>query len=936
MGSVMGAELPNPEMKISRGVEAGDWQLGWHGVKGWTYFLQQSPNALGWSYLPWLASGNDGPLGLTVRSSTSAGFFRWRATDRSVADPWTADFDGDGVGNGDELLQGTDPLSAADADTNGLPDDWEQFYFHQIGVDPHATAPGGGMTNLQHFALGSNPNHPPPPPNITAGTATLDQSADTPLYPDDDSQLLLKNGNFSATSLGSDDWDTFSGITGWTALSGTLIELQQIEINTAASAGQYGELDAHWPTENHRGDSDHGIQQTLNLPRGHYLLFFDYRGREHDVDAGSFTVKIKSAGSSSDVLLVTKNAASTTTWKRASVSFEIIGGNPNSTTLPITLLFDSSDARDSYGAYIDNVLLLPVEIAAANDPAKPTEVPLNAANSKQTSQEKPFVWWMNDDDDGTGLGDERTPPTHQDFTNRRIDSSRDLEDFAPLGIYIGGRQDAIAAGTFQIGLKWKNTTGNPSVAIYKAYEQTGSFTYVKQDQNAVADAQRAGEFGQALIDKNNQNVVDSGGFILKPAFWSGFSASNPKKYLLFEGVTEGKGELTLVFYDQTGTQIGEGGSLWVDIKNVKKLYDRARSTPDDLPAPYAQKTFQSPNVGTNRDFSNEAGLSAEAKTALGGAYEKPWWETKECIVFVHGWNMSGSDFVGFAETMFKRLRWQAVTGRFAAFRWDTRRSDSELDTGEYNRSEHRGFIYGAALKDWVTGFAGYTVSAVGHSMGNIVCGEAIRQGMQVKNYLLMEAAIPASCYDWNVATEDRLAQKDNQVPTPDWHIDATKNQLTLGYRGYLENVPGNLVNFHNADDFALQTGVTTLGISTWPRIKANWVENQLGYKPDGNAFLRGWGYDYDPSRLLGQKAKLDTTWGWARYVNDSWEMKAFVARPRTRAVGAQGATGGPIGDTVDLKADYGFTGERSDHSGQYMRRIQQVFDLYTVIRNKTK
>jgi hypothetical protein len=74
VGSVMGAELPNPGMQISRGAEVGDWQLGWHGVKGWTYFLQQSPNILEWSYLPWIASGDDGPLGLTVRSSAGAGF----------------------------------------------------------------------------------------------------------------------------------------------------------------------------------------------------------------------------------------------------------------------------------------------------------------------------------------------------------------------------------------------------------------------------------------------------------------------------------------------------------------------------------------------------------------------------------------------------------------------------------------------------------------------------------------------------------------------------------------------------------------------------------------------------------------------------------------------------------------------------------------------
>ena len=236
ISSVMGAELPNAEMKISRGVEAGAWQLGWQGAKGWTYFLQQSPNAWGWSYVPWMASGNDGPLGLTVRSAAGAGFFRLRATGRSAADPWTADFDGDRVGNGDELLQGTDPLSAADADANGLPDDWEQFYFGHSGVDPQAIAPGGEMTNLQHFTLGSNPNNPPQPPTIIPGPVTLDLSADTPLYPTaipataltvaggsigaaSGSGELIVNGNFNSPSLGDEDWAVFAGIPGWRAIS---------------------------------------------------------------------------------------------------------------------------------------------------------------------------------------------------------------------------------------------------------------------------------------------------------------------------------------------------------------------------------------------------------------------------------------------------------------------------------------------------------------------------------------------------------------------------------------------------------------------------------------------------------------------------------------------------------------------------------------------
>jgi Bacterial TSP3 repeat len=426
------ASDPNEGLRLTYDSVLGSYDFSWWGQPGRTYFIQHSDDLLAWEYLPLIETGTDALRAWGFTSTANTFFLRLRTTDIPTSDPFNADFDGDKVGNYDEILFGTDPLVSLDSDLEELPDDWEKWHFGNLasgasddpdndglsnleefvhstnpkspdsdfdglsdgsevnihgtdplkwdsdgdtlpdgwevhyGLDPldpadaNQTSAGGGMTNLQHYELGSNPNNPPPPPTITAGTATLDQNAATLLYPADDSQLLLKNGNFSATALGSNDWNTFLGITGWTAISGDLIELQKF--SSLAIDGQYCELDSHWPTSDHSGDSDHGIQQTVNLPRGHYLLFFDYRGRQHDVEAGSFAVKVKSAGSSSDVVLVTKNSASTSTWNRASTTFAVTGGDPNSNTLPITLLFDSSDARDSYGAYIDNVFLLPLDI----------------------------------------------------------------------------------------------------------------------------------------------------------------------------------------------------------------------------------------------------------------------------------------------------------------------------------------------------------------------------------------------------------------------------------------------------------------------------------------------------------------------------------------------------------------------------------------------
>jgi len=48
--------------------------------------------------------------------------------------------------------------SSHDADQNGLPDWWENYYFSHVGIDPNAPAPrGDGLTNLQAFQQHANP-----------------------------------------------------------------------------------------------------------------------------------------------------------------------------------------------------------------------------------------------------------------------------------------------------------------------------------------------------------------------------------------------------------------------------------------------------------------------------------------------------------------------------------------------------------------------------------------------------------------------------------------------------------------------------------------------------------------------------------------------------------------------------------------------------------
>lgn len=45
----------------------------------------------------------------------------------------------------------------SDTDEDGLPDDWEQLYFGDLSAGPDDDSDGDGASNLQEFALGSNP-----------------------------------------------------------------------------------------------------------------------------------------------------------------------------------------------------------------------------------------------------------------------------------------------------------------------------------------------------------------------------------------------------------------------------------------------------------------------------------------------------------------------------------------------------------------------------------------------------------------------------------------------------------------------------------------------------------------------------------------------------------------------------------------------------------
>lgn len=108
-----GPNDPNEGSTITTGSAAGAFLYSWFGHGGRTYFIEQCDDlATGtWNYIPIIESGSDQVISWGFTSSAPKCFLRLIYTDIPTSDPLNADFDGDGISNINELLQGSDPFN---------------------------------------------------------------------------------------------------------------------------------------------------------------------------------------------------------------------------------------------------------------------------------------------------------------------------------------------------------------------------------------------------------------------------------------------------------------------------------------------------------------------------------------------------------------------------------------------------------------------------------------------------------------------------------------------------------------------------------------------------------------------------------------------------------------------------------------------------------
>jgi hypothetical protein len=508
-----------------------------------------------------------------------------------------------------------------------------------------------------------------------------------------------------------------------------------------------------------------------------------------------------------------------------------------------------------------------------------------------TTKEKPYRFWVNDDQDNVAIGTvptsygegETVPASNPNYNDPNIRTVRDLEDWSRLWISFKGLTDLIKDEDVTVELQFVAIEGQPSIKVCQAVEPDGGTKYLTDGDTASIQIAGNSDVIYGPVSVNTAlNLKDDA-----HSDWiDTLSDTNSTLHLLFEGVSEGKGTLQLRI-KKAGQVMGQCPYLYFEIKNVNKMYARF-------------------DISGNNQWASVG-------------YDNASDEENQALVFVHGWRLSPEGASNFAESMFKRLWWQGFKGRFVAVRWNTYWTNAFEDVpgfgqplnaylSRFDDSEHNAWYAGQGLKSVVNGLPPhYQKCVVAHSMGNIVAGAALLNGMQVNNYALLHAAVPASCYDENSQLQQSPTSRTYAIGNvPLWNTrtpDDDEGSITRGlaYRGRLRTVSGNLVNFYLDNDRAT--------VYAWE------LNNAL--KPDSGFFYSR--NEVDGSRIWKNES------GIRRALEESYEAMPYADQSWSKCVGADSRTGGAITSHVDLNAAFAF---QDEHSAEFNLSIQRVQPFY--------
>jgi hypothetical protein len=528
---------------------------------------------------------------------------------------------------------------------------------------------------------------------------------------------------------------------------------------------------------------------------------------------------------------------------------------------------------------------------------------LSYGGPDNTTQDRPFTFWANNDFDRghtvdfvdfeeDDLKTAKSPATFGETPDCdyqvppgefAIPSKRDLEDYTRL--WIPGLRKLYEAHTnliFELSIRNNDRQDGPAINLVLAVESNGGTKYLTDTNYANDQISFPGLKSLGRISPTSKIRLNN---FFNYALYPGTGAEN----FIWCGARRGKGELVLQI--KSGTNLLVETSTWIQIKDIKEMYERY--TCGDAP---------------NKPPTNNVYLATEGLPDSVTPFRYPTGTTNTpYILFVHGWNMDTDSKDRFAETAFKRFYWQGYQGRFGLFRWPTlyafpagEISFQAFNPDNFDTTEFASWRSGTPLRNLLVQLNNQYPSQVrmfAHSHGNIAAGEALRTNVTlVHTYIGMQAAVASHAYD-PTATNRSLGVWPVESYTP----ERTAQYWTNGAPCYFNGITGaaHFVNFYNFNDWALGWWLTDQNLK--PDLGYSWTAQ--------NNAPELYYYQNSPSssrQLL--------------FPQDTFEIFSYITEGRCYAVGQQANLAGVFdpANQINLAAPpYNVDDTHKGHSAEF-------------------
>lgn len=400
-----------------------------------------------------------------------------------------------------------------------------------------------------------------------------------------------------------------------------------------------------------------------------------------------------------------------------------------------------------------------------------------------TTADKPFRFWINDDDDVAPASGNDIPEqgaAQADALNAMVDSVRDLVDFFP--VYLNIRElIAVLPDPEGVTYRLKHADGALNF-VYTSLTPADALNFHRE----LLSTGFGPDFTQPAGSATTQRITDDG-VELSQAFITGL-VEQDRGVILIEARAATNKPLVLSI-ERNGTPI-LSLSLHLSISGVESMFRHVNLT--DYAKEYDGDPTQPPEPVEESRIDIPTNLP---DTETNGKY----------FVFVHGYNVDGQQARGWQAEVFKRLHALGSKTRFVGVTWH---GATGLD---YHKAVFQSFQTGDALNTELAFTAGADVTIAAHSLGNMVVSHAIQSGGFIPSrYYLINAAVPIEAYSPGDVGDDEAYQMteaswDGYHPrlyAPNWYelFPQSDKRSELTWKNAFIKIIPRAYNFYSSEE----------------------------------------------------------------------------------------------------------------------------------------